>query len=84
VAHAKPEPDLFVAVADCLGVHPDETVAVEDSPNGITAAKRAGMRCVAIPNSITASLDLSHADLVLNSLADLTVAELLERLGVTS
>jgi HAD superfamily hydrolase (TIGR01509 family) len=84
VAHPKPEPDLFVAVADCLGVRPDETIAIEDSPNGVMAAKRAGMTCVAIPNSITARLDLSHADLVLTSLADVSMAELLERLGLTS
>ena len=84
VAHAKPEPDLYVAVLDCLGVAADEAIAIEDSPNGVTAAKRAGLRCVAIPNSITARLDLSQADLVLNSLADLSMAELLERLTATS
>jgi HAD superfamily hydrolase (TIGR01509 family) len=84
VAHAKPEPDLYVAVLDCLQVAADEAIAIEDSPNGVTAAKRAGLRCVAIPNSITARLDLSQADLVLSSLADLSMAELLERLTATS
>jgi HAD superfamily hydrolase (TIGR01509 family) len=82
-AHAKPEPDLYLAVAECLGVRPDEAIAVEDSPNGITAAKRAGMACVAIPNLITAKLDISHADLVLDSLAEVTMAGLLERLDPT-
>ncbi len=81
VAHAKPEPDLYLAVLDCLGLRAAEAIAIEDSPNGIAAAKRAGMRCVAIPNTITAQLDLSHADLVLNSLAELSMAELLERIG---
>lgn len=80
VANAKPAPDLYLAVLDCLGVAPADAVAIEDSPNGITAARRAGMRCVAIPNSITARLDLSGADIVLGSLADLTPAELLARL----
>src|SRR5437762_2622874 len=79
VAHAKPEPDLYVAVLDCLGVPPTEAIAIEDSPNGVTAAKRAGMRCVAIPNSITARLDLSHADLILASLAEVTLQQLLDR-----
>ncbi len=83
VEHAKPEPDLYVAVLDCLGVTPAEAIAIEDSPNGVTAAKRAGMRCVAIPNSITARLDLSQADLLLSSLADVTVVDLLERLSGT-
>ena len=81
VEHAKPEPDLYIAVLDCLGVTAAEAIAIEDSPNGVAAAKRAGMRCVAIPNSITAQLDLSQADLVLGSLADVTVREIVERLG---
>jgi len=79
VEHAKPEPDLYVAVLDCLGVAASEAIAIEDSPNGITAAKRAGMRCVAIPNSITARLDLSQADVVLTSLAEVTLGQLLNR-----
>jgi HAD superfamily hydrolase (TIGR01509 family) len=79
VAHAKPEPDLYLAVLDCLGVHASEAIAIEDSPNGVAAAKRAGLRCVAVPNSITKRLDLSQADLVLSSLADVSLKELLER-----
>ena len=81
VANAKPAPDLYLAVLDCLGVDPAHAVAIEDSPNGITAARRAGMRCVAIPNSITAKLDLSGADFVLASLADMAPPALLARLG---
>ena len=81
VEQVKPEPDLYLAVLDCLGVTPSEAIAIEDSPNGVTAARRAGMRCVAIPNTITAGLDLTHADLVLGSLSDVTLAQLLERLG---
>ena len=84
VAHAKPEPDLYLAVLECLGVHASEAVAIEDSPNGIASAKAAGMLCVAIPNSITRQLDLSQADLVLDSLADATLRQLLERLTRTS
>lgn len=79
VEHAKPEPDLYVAVLDCLGVQASEAIAIEDSPNGVAAAKRAGMRCVAIPNPITAQLDLSQADVVLGSLAEVTLLELLHR-----
>ena len=84
VEHAKPEPDLYLAVLECLGVRAAEAVAIEDSPNGIAAARAAGLRCVAIPNTITRQLDLSQADLVINSLADLTLPELLERLTGTS
>jgi len=80
VAHAKPEPDLYIAVLDCLGVTAAEAFAIEDSPNGVMAAKRAGLRCVAIPNSITAKLDLSGADVVLRSLAELTLADLIKKI----
>ena len=80
VNSAKPAPDLYVAVLDCLGVSPSEAFAIEDSPNGVIAAKQAGMLCVAIPNSITARLDLSQADLVLRSLSDLSLHDLLQRL----
>lgn len=81
VEHVKPEPDLYLAVIDCLGVPASEAVAIEDSPNGITAAKRAGLLCVAIPNPITAGLDLSAADLLLDSLAEVTMPQLLDRLS---
>lgn len=83
VENVKPEPDLYLASLDCLGVVAAEAVAIEDSPNGVTAAKRAGLRCVAVPNRITADLDLSHADLRLTSLADLTLRDVLEKLGQT-
>jgi HAD superfamily hydrolase (TIGR01509 family) len=81
VANVKPEPDLYLSVLVCLGVPASSAIAIEDSPNGVAAAKRAGMRCVAIPNSITARLDLSAADVLLASLADVTLPELLSKLA---
>ncbi len=81
VEHVKPDPDLYLASLECLGVAAADALAIEDSPNGITAAKSAGLRCVVVPNSITAGLDLSQADLRLTALADVTLPELLARLG---
>jgi len=81
VARVKPEPDLFLLAAARLGVPPAACVVFEDSPNGIRAAKRAGMACVAVPNPVTARLRLPDPDLVLPSLAGLRLSELLERLG---
>jgi HAD superfamily hydrolase (TIGR01509 family) len=81
VEHVKPEPDLYLASLDCLGVAANQAVAIEDSPNGVIAAKRAGLLCVAVPNRITADLDLSQADLRLTSLANVTLPQLLEQLG---
>jgi HAD superfamily hydrolase (TIGR01509 family) len=80
VTRVKPDPELYRSVCELLGVDPAHAIAFEDSPNGILAAKRAGMTCVAVPNPLTARLDLSGADLRLDSLADVPLAELLERL----
>jgi HAD superfamily hydrolase (TIGR01509 family) len=81
VVNAKPEPDLYIAVLECLDVAASEAIAIEDSPNGVMAAKRAGLRCVAIPNTITAKLDLSGADVQLLSLAEITLADLLKKVA---
>jgi beta-phosphoglucomutase-like phosphatase (HAD superfamily) len=67
---------LYVEALERLGVGPEEAIAFEDSPNGVAAAKAAGIFCVAVPNSVTARLDLSHADLVVESLGDLPLDEL--------
>ncbi len=83
VAAVKPAPDLYIASLECLGVAPDEAVAIEDAPNGVTAAKAAGMWCVAVPNAITDGLDLSAADLIVKSLSGLTPEGLAEKLGLT-
>jgi len=81
---AKPRPDLYLAALAALGFAAEEGIAIEDSPNGVAAAKAAGLVCIAVPNTITRELDLGAADLVLDSLADLPLAELLawaERAG---
>lgn len=81
VAATKPAPDLFLAAAGCLGVAPGACLVFEDSPNGILAARAAGMRCVLVPGAITRQLALPPADLVLPSLDALPLAEVLLRLS---
>jgi HAD superfamily hydrolase (TIGR01509 family) len=77
----KPSPALYLEALEILGVEAAETVAFEDSPNGITAARAAGIFCVAFPNDVTSALDLSNADLVLESLEDVPLDDLLARVG---
>ena len=79
VARGKPEPDVYLAVLSALGVAAVETVAFEDSAAGSLAAKRAGLRCVAVPNNCTRHHDFSHADLRVASLAEVHPGELIER-----
>jgi beta-phosphoglucomutase-like phosphatase (HAD superfamily) len=64
--------------AELLGLAPEEAIAFEDSPNGVRAAKAAGLVCVAVPNGVTAALGLDEADLVVDSLAALPFDRLLE------
>jgi HAD superfamily hydrolase (TIGR01509 family) len=75
----KPSPALYLEALDALGLDAHEAVAIEDSPNGITAARAAGLFCVAVPNDVTTGLDLSHADLLIESFEDVPLAELLAR-----
>src|SRR5205814_1763907 len=82
-AHAaKPAPDTYLGALAGLGVAANEAVAFEDSPTGVRAAKAAGLRCVAVPNPVTAVLAFPGADLVLPSLEALALPELLTRLSV--
>jgi len=80
-ARCKPSPALYAEALAALGVDAAEAVAIEDSPNGVTAARAAGIFCVAFPNDVTSALDLSHADLLAGSLEDLRLAELLGHVG---
>ncbi|GAC1479469.1 MAG: HAD family hydrolase [Candidatus Dormibacteria bacterium] len=79
VRRPKPEPDLYLAALAGLGVASDEAIALEDSSNGIKAAKSARIFCVAVPNAMTASMDLSLADLRLKSLEGMPLRELILR-----
>jgi HAD superfamily hydrolase (TIGR01509 family) len=80
-ARAKPSPTLYLEALELLEVGASEAVAFEDSPNGVLAAKAAGIFCVAVPNEVTRELGLDEAgpDLLLDSLADLPPGELLSR-----
>jgi HAD superfamily hydrolase (TIGR01509 family) len=75
VARGKPAPDVYEEAARRLGVEPAACAAVEDSTNGLRSAHAAGMAVIAVPNRDFPPADdaLELADLVLDSLQDLTV-----------
>lgn len=81
VPAGKPEPHLYRAVIEKFGVAGNEAIAFEDSEHGATAAKRAGLWCVAVPGPSSVNHDLAHADLILKSLADRPLTELLKKFG---
>jgi HAD superfamily hydrolase (TIGR01509 family) len=80
VVNTKPHPELYLAAVKALGVQPHEAIAFEDSSHGVSSAKAAGLQAVAIPNAMTHLLPLEHADLRLNSLADMPLETLLKTL----
>ena len=80
VDNIKPDPDLYIAALNRLSTSPDRAVAIEDSLNGVVAAKRAGMICVAVPNQMTMDMSLEKADLRLGALSDMGLETLLDSL----
>lgn len=62
VSKVKPDPELYLSALEALGVHPNEAVAIEDSPNGSRAAVAAGMHCVIVPNTLTKLLAFDPSD----------------------
>lgn len=79
----KPHPDVFLKALSELQLKPDEAVVLEDSPHGIRAARLAGILVVAIPNPVTRLLPMEGADLMLNSMADMPLETMLERVTST-
>ena len=76
VAERKPAADVYLEAARRLGVDPARSIAIEDSGPGITAARAAGMKTIAIPHWLTARHDLSGADLMVAHAGELTLARL--------
>jgi HAD superfamily hydrolase (TIGR01509 family) len=79
VQRAKPFPDLYLLACERLQAEPTHSIALEDSPNGIAAAKSAGLFTIAVPNSVTANLDLSAADLRIDDLSTVQIELLASR-----
>ena len=79
VDKVKPDPELYSTSVERLGVRPEEAVAIEDSANGVTAAKAAGLFCVVVPNPMTVDLPTEAADVRLEALSDVPLGAMLER-----
>jgi len=80
VPRAKPDPGVYRLALQRLGLPPERAVAVEDSAHGVAAAKAAGLRCIAIPNTHVGAARLEAADLVLGSAAEVSLPAALDRL----
>ena len=76
VKHTKPEPDLYLSTLEALSINPNEAIVLEDSRNGVNAAKAAGLFCIAVPNRITKYIHMEQADVVLDSLLGISLEDL--------
>lgn len=65
---SKPDPEIFIKTAGLLNVDPTKCIVIEDSKNGVTAAKRAGMKCIGYHNPNCGYQDLSNADKIVESI----------------
>ncbi len=81
VRRSKPDPEVYHLILQRLGLSPQQAVVLEDSPNGVLAAKRAGVYCVAVPNAMTKGLSFEkegyQPDLIIESLEEFPLENLL-------
>ena len=73
VSMGKPNPEIFLTTAKSVGVEPKSCIVIEDSFNGITAAKNAGMKCIAYKNPNSGNQDLSKADMIITSFEEISL-----------
>ena len=71
VQYSKPNPEIFLKVAQRYGLSATQFTVIEDSTNGVKAAKSAGMQCVGFQNPLSGGQDLSQADLLIHSMQEL-------------
>jgi len=70
IKRGKPNPDMYLRVAEVMGLKPEECLAFEDTQYGTMSAKSAGMMCFSVPNEYCTKQEYSMSDKVLNSLND--------------
>jgi HAD superfamily hydrolase (TIGR01509 family) len=70
VSKKKPDPEIYLLALEKTGLKPQECIVIEDSRNGVIAAKKAGMLIVTTTNIYTEGEDLSDSDIIVTSLGD--------------
>ena len=75
VKNKKPDPELFLKAASAINIIPPNCVVIEDAPDGVTAAKNAQCKCIAVTNSFPRE-KLNKADLICNSLTEIDIQTL--------
>jgi len=74
VTYGKPDPEIFLKTSEVTGIKPENCLVIEDSKNGVNAAKLAGMKCIGFKNPGSGNQDLSASDLIIDSFNGLTIS----------
>ena len=77
ISHGKPDPEVYRSLLASTNVGENEAVAIEDSENGLAAAKNAGIPCIVVPSETTSKMEFSKADRVVSSLCEVTLEYLI-------
>lgn len=77
VKHLKPDPEPYLLASKKLGIRPQECVVIEDSVHGISSAKSAGMKCIAIVNPHLPISNYSEADVLVRSVGEIKLEDIL-------
>ncbi|MBZ9691718.1 HAD family hydrolase [Clostridium sp. M14] len=81
VERSKPYPDVYIEVSKKLGINPEKCIVVEDSHNGVQAAKSAGMKCIGFDNVNSGNQDLSKADVRVDTIRKIDIFNLCKYFG---
>lgn len=76
VNEGKPAPDVYIETSKRLGIEAKDCIVIEDSKNGVLAAKRAGMKCIGFRNINSGNQDLSMADIIVKSITEVDIYSL--------
>lgn len=80
VKRSKPNPDVFLYAAEKLNTAPKDCIVIEDSTNGVLAAKKAGMKCIGFNNPNSGKQDLSPADMIIDSYSKINYEKMMKLL----
>jgi putative hydrolase of the HAD superfamily len=82
VKNVKPDPELYIKALEALDVKGKQAISFEDSLNGFKSAKSAGLNCVIVPNEVTRHFEFAEYDLMIESMADMGLEEIIENINV--
>lgn len=84
VENVKPDAELYLQSINKLNVAANEAISFEDSLNGFRAAKAAGLHCVIVPNELTKDFEFSDYDLIMSSMKDKELNEVIDTIHLKS